>query len=78
VLRRLHVLEPWTESELEGACRQLAAEVSVRLVDLAQPIRLALTGRTASPPIFAVMADLGRETTLRRLRALRAHVPAGP
>jgi glutamyl-tRNA synthetase len=75
LLARLASLEPWTEAELEGACRQLAAEQGVKLVDLAQPIRLALTGETASPPIFGVMADLGRETTLRRLHAFRDRVP---
>jgi glutamyl-tRNA synthetase len=72
---RLSSLESWTESELEGACRQLAGELEVKLVDLAQPIRLALTGETASPPLFSIMADLGRETTLRRLRAFQDRVP---
>jgi glutamyl-tRNA synthetase len=76
LMARLAVLEAWTEVELEGACRQLAGELGVKLVDLAQPIRLGLTGETASPPLFAIMADLGRETTLRRLRALRARVSA--
>jgi glutamyl-tRNA synthetase len=75
LLARLATLEAWTEAELEGACRQLAGELGVKLVDLAQPIRLALTGETASPPIFGVMADLGRETSLRRLRAFRDRVP---
>jgi glutamyl-tRNA synthetase len=75
LIARLAALEPWTESELEGACRQLAGELSLKLVDLAQPIRLALTGETASPPLFGIMADLGRETTLRRLRAFRDRVP---
>ena len=75
LIARLAALEPWTEGELEGACRQLAGELSLKLVDLAQPIRLALTGETASPPLFGMMADLGRETTLRRLRAFRDRVP---
>jgi glutamyl-tRNA synthetase len=75
LLARLASLEPWTEAELEGACRQLAGELGVKLVDLAQPVRLALTGEPASPPIFGIMADLGRETTLRRLRAFRDRVP---
>ena len=77
LLGRLAGQEPWDEATLEGACRQLAQELSVKLVDLAQPIRLALTGRTASPPIFSIMADLGRDETLRRLRALRERVPPG-
>jgi glutamyl-tRNA synthetase len=75
LVARLASLEPWTEGELEGACRQLAGELSLKLVDLAQPIRLALTGETASPPLFGMMADLGREATLRRLRAFRDRVP---
>jgi glutamyl-tRNA synthetase len=75
LVSRLSSLEQWTESELEGACRQLAGELGVKLVDLAQPIRLALTGETASPPLFSIMADLGRETTLRRLRAFQDRVP---
>ena len=75
LLARLASLEPWTEAELDGACRQLAGELGVKLVDLAQPVRLALTGETASPPIFGIMADLGRETTMRRLRAFWDRVP---
>ena len=76
LLRRLQGLDPWDATTLEGAFRQLAAELSVKLVDLAQPARLALTGRTASPPLFGMMAELGSEETLRRLRSLRARVPA--
>ncbi len=75
LLRRLEGLEPWDESALEGTLRQLAGELDVKLVDLAQPVRLALTGRTVSPPIFSVMALLGREETLARLRAALARVP---
>ena len=76
LLRRLDGLEPWDAATVEGAFRQLAAELGAKLVELAQPARLALTGRTASPPLFGMMADLGSEETLRRLRALRRSVPA--
>jgi glutamyl-tRNA synthetase len=77
LIRRLEAATPWDETTLEGAVRQLAGELGVKLVDLAQPVRLALTGRTASPPIFGVMADLGPEETLRRLRAALPRIPAG-
>jgi glutamyl-tRNA synthetase len=77
LVRRLAGLAPWDEPTLEGACRQLAQELGVKLVELAQPLRLALTGRTASPPLFAIMADLGREETLARIRALRVRLPSG-
>jgi glutamyl-tRNA synthetase len=76
LLRRLPGLEPWDAATLEGAFRQLASELGVKLVDLAQPVRLALTGRTASPPLFGMMAELGPDETLRRLRALRDRAPA--
>jgi glutamyl-tRNA synthetase len=75
LLRRLDGLEPWDPASVEGAFRQLAAELGVKLVELAQPARLGLTGRTASPPLFGMMIDLGPEETLRRLRALRRSVP---
>jgi glutamyl-tRNA synthetase len=65
--RRLRGLEAWEPAALEGVFRQLAAELGVKLVDLAQPVRLLLTGRTASPPLFDMMALLGRDDTLRRL-----------
>ena len=35
---------------------------------IAQPVRVALTGRTASPGLFEVMEVLGRDRTLLRLR----------
>jgi glutamyl-tRNA synthetase len=72
--RRLERLEPFEAGPLESLYRGLAAELGLRLVDLAQLTRLALTGGTASPPIFQVAALLGRERTLGRLRACQAVV----
>ena len=73
LVRRLEALEPWTPEALEGTFRQLAQELGVKLVDLAQPTRLALTGTTVSPPIFEVLALLGRPEAFARLaRALDA------
>ncbi|HEU5196163.1 MAG TPA: glutamate--tRNA ligase [Methylomirabilota bacterium] len=73
---RLQALEPFTAEALEAAVRALAAELSLKLVDLAQLARLSVTGRTASPPIFQVLALLGRAETLTRLRAARAAISA--
>jgi glutamyl-tRNA synthetase len=70
--RRLEVLEPFTAEAIERLVRELAAELSLKLVDLAQLARLAVTGRTASPPIFQVLALLGRDEALARLRAAQA------
>jgi glutamyl-tRNA synthetase len=70
--RRLEAQEDWRAPVLELVGRGLAAELGVKLVDVAQLVRIAVTGRAASPPIFEVMALLGRDETLRRLRAARA------
>jgi len=44
-------------------------EEAIKMGQLAQPVRVALTGRTASPGLFEVMEVLGRDRTLARLRA---------
>ncbi|HEX5856062.1 MAG TPA: glutamate--tRNA ligase [Thermoanaerobaculia bacterium] len=66
---RLSAVEPFSHAALEEAARALAAEKGIRLGDLAQPARLALTGVLASPPLFEMIEVLGKETTLRRLLA---------
>ncbi|MCX5736617.1 MAG: hypothetical protein NTW68_20270 [candidate division NC10 bacterium] len=52
---------------LEQQVRALAEQGGGKLIDYAQPIRVALTGTTASPPIFPVLVLLGREAVLARL-----------
>jgi glutamyl-tRNA synthetase len=49
--------------------KQWAESKGLELKEIAQPARVALTGRSASPGLFEVMEVLGRETSLRRLRA---------
>jgi glutamyl-tRNA synthetase len=62
---------------LEELYRFLAADLGLKLVDLAQLTRIALTGKTASPPIFEVVSILGQAETLSRLKAAAAAVGAG-
>ncbi|QNT70975.1 glutamate--tRNA ligase [Defluviicoccus vanus] len=63
----------WTSSELEGVVRAFAsAHPPLKLKDVAQPLRAALTGSTVSPPIFEVMEVLGPEETLGRIGAVVA------
>ena len=71
LLERLPAVEPFTAPALEARYRELAAALGLKLVDLAQLTRLAVTGRTASPPLFDVLALLGREEVLVRLRSAR-------
>jgi glutamyl-tRNA synthetase len=57
----------WQAAALEGCIREFAAENGATLASVAQPLRAALTGSTASPGIFEVMEVLGREETLGRI-----------
>jgi glutamyl-tRNA synthetase len=57
----------WDEAGLEAAVRAQAEAAGVKLGQLAQPLRAALTGSTASPGIFEVMAALGQQEVLARL-----------
>jgi glutamyl-tRNA synthetase len=61
-------LAAWSATELEAAVRGFADAKGAKLGQVAQPLRAALTGRTVSPPVFDVMAVLGREETLARIR----------
>jgi len=64
---RLKEVQDWNPSALEALVRGYAEETGTKLGKVAQPLRSALTGRTVSPPVFDVMAVLGREETLARL-----------
>jgi len=60
---------PWDTPSLEARARAFAEKEGIKLADIAQPLRAALTGRTASPPVFDVLAILGRDEALTRIRA---------
>ena len=57
----------WRVDDLERRVREFASQRGIKLGAIAQPLRAALTGSTASPGIFEVMEVLGREETLGRL-----------
>jgi glutamyl-tRNA synthetase len=73
LIERLDSLPEFSMAALETAYRELIERLGLKLVDLAQLSRLCVTGKTASPPIFDVLAILGRDETLARLRAAREH-----
>jgi glutamyl-tRNA synthetase len=58
----------WTPATIETDVRAFADKAGLKLGAVAQPLRAALTGRTTSPPIFDVLAVLGRDESLARLR----------
>ncbi len=64
----LEPVEPWSAEATEQAIRGFAERQGLKLGGVAQPLRAALTGRTTSPPIFDVLAVLGKRESLARLR----------
>ncbi len=66
-LRGVLAESPWEPAALEAALRDFAERRGEKLGAVAQPLRAALAGSLASPPIFEVMAVLGREETIGRI-----------
>ena len=67
ILPALEALPEWNATTTEAAVRLFAETEGLKLGQVAQPLRAALTGRTTSPPLFDVMAVLGRAESLARL-----------
>jgi glutamyl-tRNA synthetase len=63
----LETVTDWKLETTETAMRNFAEQNNLKLGAVAQPLRVALTGRTTSPGIFDVLAVLGREESLARL-----------
>jgi glutamyl-tRNA synthetase len=63
----LEAVSPWSAETTEAAMRGFAEQNNLKLGAVAQPLRVALTGRTTSPGIFDVLAVLGRQECLARL-----------
>jgi len=66
----IQAVEPWSAAVLEAAVKAWVETKGVELKDAAQPARVALTGRSASPGLFEVIEILGRDLALSRLRAV--------
>ena len=64
----LAAVAEWTPPAIEAVVRGYAERAALKLGAVAQPLRAALTGRTTSPPIFDVLAVLGKGESLARLR----------
>jgi glutamyl-tRNA synthetase len=62
-------VDAWNAPAIEAAVEAWLARAGLPIKDVAQPARVALTGRTASPGLFDVIAALGRDRAAARLRA---------
>jgi glutamyl-tRNA synthetase len=65
--KRLEAVEPWTAAAIEETLRGLQQERELKPKTAFQPVRLAITGRLVSPPLFESMELLGKARSLARL-----------
>lgn len=61
-------LPEWRAEAMEAPLRELVAELGLKPVQLFTSLRVAVTGRTVSPPLFETMEALGRVVSLERVR----------
>lgn len=68
ILPRLEAQQDFSHGATMELCKAFGAELGKKLGDIAQPLRVALAGKTVSPGIFEVMEILGKEESLGRLK----------
>jgi glutamyl-tRNA synthetase len=69
-------VDPWGVETVETSLRAIPERLGIGAGKAFQPLRVAVTGSSVSPPLFESIAALGRERTLERLRRARAEVAA--
>ena len=65
---QLEALDEFNETDLENAFKAVMEKTGLKLGKIAQPVRLALTGRTASPGIFEIIEIIGKNRVLSRIK----------
>jgi len=66
--RALEDIVDFSEENLENAFKAVMTQTGLKLGKIAQPVRVALTGRTASPGIFEVIEIIGKQKVIQRLK----------
>jgi glutamyl-tRNA synthetase len=72
---QLEDVDVWEAERIESALRAMLEEMGVGTGKGLQPIRVAVTGSSVSPPLFESIAALGKEKTLARLARARGELP---
>ncbi|MBI4411555.1 MAG: glutamate--tRNA ligase [Deltaproteobacteria bacterium] len=68
IIDRLNALDPWAHDPIAAVFNHLVVETALGLGKIAQPVRVALTGRTVSAGVFEIIRILGKEKTLERIK----------
>lgn len=73
----LDSLDNWSTEQIESVLRQIPERLEIGAGKAFQPIRVAVTGSSVSPPLFESLAALGRETSLSRLAEAFSRLDVG-
>ncbi|MDQ5988210.1 MAG: Glutamate--tRNA ligase [Syntrophus sp. SKADARSKE-3] len=74
VVQKLPTIEAYSKEGIEQFLRLLADEQKIKLKVIAQPLRVALTGKTVSPGIDEIMITLGKDRTIGRIQRAIDHI----
>lgn len=75
---KLGALASYTQENLEDVFKKVMDQTGLKLGKIAQPVRVALTGKTASPGIFEIIAILGAERVIPRLEKAIRYIEGEP
>jgi glutamyl-tRNA synthetase len=75
---QFELLADFSEENLENAFKAVMDQTGLKLGKIAQPVRVALTGKTASPGIFEVTAIIGKDKVISRLQKAIQFIEARP
>lgn len=64
-------------ADVQAAIKQLSKELGVKLVELAQPVRIALIGKSSGPGVFELINLLGNKESCARIQRLRTMITTG-
>jgi glutamyl-tRNA synthetase len=70
-IAELESLDTWDHDHIESSLRTMLERLGLNARKGLQPLRVAVTGSTVSPPLFESMAILGRDVVLARLERAR-------
>ena len=77
LVEELTAASDWRAAEIEKVFISLTERHNIKLGNVAQPVRVAITGNTVSPGIFEVLEIVGRDKTLKRLKKAMDMISGG-
>ena len=75
VLKGMESIPSLSETDIDGLFKAIMSNKGLKMGQVAQPVRVALTGRAVSPGIFEVIDILGKDKVVRRLRTAIDKIP---